>query len=442
MKLLIKNGRVINPATQQDEIQDVLIEDRRILQVGTAGSLKAEQKYADTDPQAEMKVVDATGCFVMPGFVDLHVHFRDPGLTYKEDIETGAKAAARGGVTTVCAMPNTKPVVDSVETLDYVQKKAKDKAVIHVEQLSAVTIGQEGTRLVDMKGMADKGAIAFSEDGKSVMDSALYAEAMKQAAELGAVIMAHCEDKALVRGGVLNEGVASERFGVPGITNSVEDIITARDIFLAKDHGTTLHLCHCSTAGSVELVRMAKRMGISVTAEVCPHHFTLTDADIEKEDANYKMNPPLRSETDVQALIRGLQDGTMEVISTDHAPHSREEKAKGFLEAPFGIVGLETSASLTYTALVATGLLSPMQMAEKMSWNPAKVIGIQEERGSIEVGKLADIVIFDPDTEYVVDTEKFASRGKNTPYEGKQLKGQVIMTICEGRIVYQDGGNL
>lgn len=442
MKLLIKNGRVINPATQQDEIQDVLIEDRRILQVGTAGSLKAEQKYADTDPQAEMKVVDATGCFVMPGFVDLHVHFRDPGLTYKEDIETGAKAAARGGVTTVCAMPNTKPVVDSVETLNYVQKKAKDKAVIHVEQLSAVTIGQEGTRLVDMKGMADKGAIAFSEDGKSVMDSALYAEAMKQAAELGAVIMAHCEDKALVRGGVLNEGVASERFGVPGITNSVEDIITARDIFLAKDHGTTLHLCHCSTAGSVELVRMAKRMGVSVTAEVCPHHFTLTDADIEKEDANYKMNPPLRSETDVQALIRGLQDGTMEVISTDHAPHSREEKAKGFLEAPFGIVGLETSASLTYTALVATGLLSPMQMAEKMSWNPAKVIGIQKERGSIEAGKLADIVIFDPDAEYVVDTEKFASRGKNTPYEGKQLKGQVIMTICEGRIVYQDGGNL
>lgn len=442
MKLLIKNGRVINPATQQDEIQDVLIEDSRILKVGAAGSMKAEQEYADTDLQTDMQIVDASGCFVMPGFVDLHVHFRDPGLTYKEDIETGAKAAARGGVTTVCAMPNTKPVVDSVETLNYVQKKAKDKAVIHVEQLSAVTIGQEGTRLVDMKGMADKGAIAFSEDGKSVMDSALYAEAMKQAAELGAVIMAHCEDKALVRGGVLNEGVASERFGVPGITNSVEDIITARDIFLAKDHGTTLHLCHCSTAGSVELVRMAKRMGISVTAEVCPHHFTLTDADIEKEDANYKMNPPLRSETDVQALIRGLQDGTMEVISTDHAPHSREEKAKGFLEAPFGIVGLETSASLTYTALVATGLLSPMQMAEKMSWNPAKVIGIQEERGSIEVGKLADIVIFDPDTEYVVDTEKFASRGKNTPYEGKQLKGQVIMTICEGRIVYQDGGNL
>lgn len=440
MRLLIKNGRVINPATQQDAVQDVLIEGRQILQVGEAGSVKAEQKEG-AGQQMGIQVVDASGCYVMPGFIDLHVHLRDPGLTYKEDIETGAKAAARGGVTTVCAMPNTKPVVDSVETLDYIQRKAKEKAPVHVEQLSAVTMGQEGRELVDMKAMADKGAIAFSEDGKSVMDSALYAEAMKQAAELGAVIMAHCEDKALVRGGVLNEGIASRRFHVPGITNSVEDIITARDIFLAGDYGTKLHLCHCSTAGSVELVRMAKRMGISVTAEVCPHHFTLTDADIDKEDANYKMNPPLRSEADVQALIRGLQDGTMEVISTDHAPHSAEEKAKGFLEAPFGIVGLETSASLTYTALVATGLLTPMQMAEKMSWNPAGVIGIAEERGSIDVGKLADIVIFDPDADYIVDRNEFASKGRNTPYHGKQLRGRVKMTICEGQIVYQDKGN-
>lgn len=440
MQLLIKNGRVINPATQQDAVQDVLIEGRQILQIGEAGSVRAEQKE-DAGQQTGIQVVDASGCYVMPGFIDLHVHLRDPGLTYKEDIETGAKAAARGGVTTICAMPNTKPVVDSVETLDYIQKKAKEKALVHVEQVSAVTMGQEGRHLVDMKKMADKGAIAFSEDGKSVMDSALYAEAMKQAAELGAVIMAHCEDKALVRGGVLNEGVASRRFHVPGITNSVEDIITARDIFLARDYGTKLHLCHCSTAGSVELVRMAKRMGVPVTAEVCPHHFTLTDADIDKEDANYKMNPPLRSEADVQALIQGLQDGTMEVISTDHAPHSTEEKEKGFLEAPFGIVGLETSASLTYTALVATGLLSPMQMAEKMSWNPAKVIGIEEERGSIDVGKLADVVIFDPDTDYIVDGKEFASKGRNTPYDGKQLKGRVKMTICEGQIVYQDKGN-
>lgn len=441
MQLLIKNGRVIDPATKLDRITDVLIEENRILRVGDTDQTELHASFVREDAQQEITVVDASDCLVMPGFIDLHVHFRDPGLTYKEDIETGAKAAARGGVTTVCAMPNTKPVVDSVETLDYIQRKAKEKAPVHVEQLSAVTMGQEGRELVDMKAMADKGAIAFSEDGKSVMDSVLYAEAMKQAAELEAVIMAHCEDKALVRGGVLNEGVASKRFGVPGITNSVEDIITARDIFLAGDYGTKLHLCHCSTAGSVELVRMAKRMGISVTAEVCPHHFTLTDADIDKEDANYKMNPPLRSEADVQALIRGLQDGTMEVISTDHAPHSAEEKAKGFLEAPFGIVGLETSASLTYTALVETGLLTPMQMAEKMSWNPARVIGIEEERGSIDVGKLADIVIFDPDADYIVDRNEFASKGRNTPYHGKQLRGRVKMTICEGQIVYRDEGN-
>lgn len=428
MKLYIKNGRVINPATNQDEVLDVAIENERILEVGKDLAIKENPD--------EVQIIDAGGCFVMPGFVDLHVHFRDPGLTYKEDIETGAKAAARGGVTTVCAMPNTKPVVDSVETLDYIQKKAEEVAPIHVEQLSAVTIGQEGLELVDMKGMVDKGAIAFSEDGKSVMDVTLYAEAMKQAAELGAVVMAHCEDKALVRGGVLNAGVASEKYGVPGITNSVEDVITARDIFLANDYGTKLHLCHCSTAGSVELVRMAKNMGIAVTAEVCPHHFTLSDADIDSADANYKMNPPLRSEADVQALIRGLQDGTMEVISTDHAPHSAEEKAKGFLESPFGIVGLETSASLTYTALVATGILTPMQMAEKMSWNPAKVIGIENERGSIETGKMADIVIFNPDMEYTVDVNEFASKGKNTPYDGKVLKGRVVNTICKGKVVF------
>ncbi len=428
MKLYIKNGRVINPATNQDEVLDVAIENDRILEVGKDLVIKENPD--------DVQIMDAGGCFVMPGFVDLHVHFRDPGLTYKEDIETGAKAAARGGVTTVCTMPNTKPVVDSVETLDYIQKKAEEVAPIHVEQLSAVTIGQEGLELVDMKGMVDKGAIAFSEDGKSVMDVTLYAEAMKQAAELGAVVMAHCEDKALVRGGVLNAGVASEKYGVPGITNSVEDVITARDIFLANDYGTKLHLCHCSTAGSVELVRMAKNMGIAVTAEVCPHHFTLSDADIDSADANYKMNPPLRSEADVQALIRGLQDGTMEVISTDHAPHSAEEKAKGFLESPFGIVGLETSASLTYTALVATGILTPMQMAEKMSWNPAKVIGIENERGSIEAGKMADIVIFNPDMEYTVDVNEFASKGKNTPYDGKVLKGRVVNTICKGKVVF------
>lgn len=424
MRTIIRQGHVLNPATGFDAVADILIQDDRIEKIG-------EQLSEEVD-----EVIEANGAYVMPGFIDLHVHFRDPGLTYKEDIATGGMAAARGGVTTVCAMPNTKPVVDSVETLQYVKDKAAKESPIRVRQVSAITKDQVGTELVDMEAMHKQGAVAFSEDGKSVMDVQLYAKAMKEAARLGAVVMAHCEDKALVGKGVLNEGVASAKFGVPGITNSVEDVITARDIFLANDYGTKLHLCHCSTKGAVELVRMAKKMGIQVTAEVCPHHFTLTDADIEAEDANFKMNPPLRTEEDVQALIKGLQDGTMEAISTDHAPHSAEEKGKGFMEAPFGIVGLETSASLTYTALVAPGLLTPLQMADKMSYQPAKIIGVDSEYGRIEEGRKADLVIFDPQITYTVDTKEFASKGTNTPYDGKVLQGRVIKTICDGKVVF------
>lgn len=424
MKIIIKNGRVLNPATAEDVVKDIYVSDSRIVECPT-----------EVSSWDDATVIDATGKWVMPGFVDLHVHFRDPGLTYKEDIETGSKAAARGGVTTVCAMPNTKPVVDSVETLEYIQNKAKTIGLCNVRQLSAITMGMEGKELTPMKAMADAGAVAFSEDGKSVMDVNLYMESLKQATLLDVVVMAHCEDKDLVGKGVLNAGVASEQYDVPGIYNAVEDIITARDIFLANETGCKLHLCHCSTKGVVELVRMAKKMGIDVTAEVCPHHFTLTDADIVEADSNYKMNPPLRTEEDVKALIEGLQDGTMEMISTDHAPHGAEEKAQYFDKAPFGIVGLETSASLTYTALVDTGILTPLQMAEKMSYNPAVRIG-ELDRGDLSVGKFADIVIFDPNTEYEVKPEAFASKGKNTPYGGKVLKGQVANTIFEGKIVY------
>lgn len=250
--------------------------------------------------------------------------------------------------------------------------------------------------------------------------------------------MAHCEDKDLVGNGVLNEGVASEKYNVEGIPNSVEDVITARDILLAAETGAKLHICHCSTRGTVELMRMAKRLGADVTAEVCPHHFTLTDADITEADGNYKMNPPLRTENDVKALIEGLADGTMDCISTDHAPHSAEEKSKNFDEAFFGIVGLETSAALTYTALVDTGLMSIMDMAAKMSYNPAKVIGIDKDYGRLTEGAMADIVIFNPNTEWTVDVNKFASKGHNTPYNGKTLKGKVMATICDGKIVYSD----
>lgn len=433
--LVIKNGHVVDPETGLDELADVCICDGRIkaLYVKSAGE-QFDEKDAEEDL---LRIIDAKGCYVLPGFIDLHVHLRDPGLTYKEDIVSGAMAAARGGVTTICAMPNTKPVVDSVETLKYIIDKAEKEAVVHVKQLSAITKGMEGKEPVDMEAMLKAGAVAFSEDGKSVMDINVYQRAMEEAGRLGAVIMAHCEDKDLVGKGVLNKGVASEKYGVCGISNAVEDVITARDIFLANEAKAKLHLCHCSTKGTVELMRMAKRMGIDVTAEVCPHHFTLTDADITEPDSNYKMNPPLRTEEDVRSLIEGLKDGTMQCISTDHAPHSDEEKAQFFDKAPFGIVGLETSAALTYTALVETGLMTVMDMAKKMSYNPAKVIGIDKDYGKLCVGACADVVVFDPDEEWIVEPKEFASKGHNTPYAGKLLKGRVITTVVDGKIVYE-----
>lgn len=429
--MVILNGHVVDPATGLHELADVEICEGKIKRLYVKSK---DEKCVDVSDE---EVIDAKGKYVMPGFIDLHVHFRDPGFTYKEDINTGSRAAAAGGVTTVCTMPNTKPVVDSVDTIRGIYEKADREAVVRVKQLSAITKGMNNEELVDMQAMYDAGAVAFSEDGKSVMDINLYREAMKQAAELGAIVMAHCEDKNLVGKGVLNEGIASEKYNVQGIPNSVEDVITARDIFLAHEAGAKLHLCHCSTKGTVELMRMAKRLGADVTAEVCPHHFTLTDADITEADSNYKMNPPLRTEEDVKALIEGLVDGTMDVISTDHAPHSDEEKAKYFDEAPFGIVGLETSAALTYTALVDTGLMDIMDMAKKMSFNPAKVLGIEKDFGRITEGAVADIVIFDADCEWEVDATKFHSKGHNTPYNGKILKGRVTHTFVDGKLVFE-----
>lgn len=451
--IIIKNGHVIDPETGMHELADVEIANDRIerLYIKNIGEDYDVEKFTDKawrenayDPERDgdvkenehIQVIDAKGCYVMPGFIDLHVHLRDPGLTYKEDIVTGAKAAAKGGVTTICAMPNTKPVVDSVETLKYVLDKAEKEAPVRVKQLACITKGMEGKELVDMEALYKAGAVAFSEDGKSVMDITVYREAMKKAAELGAIVMAHCEDKNLVGAGVLNEGVASEKYNVPGISNSVEDVIMARDIILAAETGAQLHVCHCSTAGTVDLMKFAKILNADVTAEVCPHHFTLTDADIDKADSNYKMNPPLRTEKDVQAMIKGLIDGDIQSISTDHAPHSDEEKSQYFDKAPFGIVGLETSAALTYTALVDTGLMDIMDMAKKMSKNPAKILGIDNEYGKIVPGAKADIAIFNPNEEWVVNPEDFASKGHNTPYAGKTLKGRVKATIVDGQIVY------
>lgn len=423
MGTLIRNGRVIDPASGKDGIYDVLIEDGTIVSVDAS------------IPEGNNDIIDAAGCFVMPGLVDLHVHFREPGFEYKETIKTGSMAAAHGGVTTVFPMPNTKPVIDSVDMYDKVQKIIDRDAVVNVHQVASVTLGQQGETPVDVAALKKSGCIAISEDGKSVMNSQVYREAMKAAAAEDVLVMAHCEDKNLVNGGALNEGVASRRYHVNGITNAVEDVIVARDILLSKETGCRLHLCHCSTADSVKLIKAAKDEGIKVTGEVCPHHFMLCDEDIIEDNADYKMNPPLRSRADMEAVREGLRNGTMDVISTDHAPHSAEEKAKPIGAAPFGITGIETSLCLTYTGLVLTGILTPMQMVEKMSYNPAKIAGI--DRGTLLPGRPADIIIVNVDDEIVIDRNDFVSKGHNTPFDGYKVKGIVEYTIVGGKIVYK-----
>lgn len=440
MTILIKNGRVINPATQMDAVADVWVENGKVERIEKDIKAKADQE------------IDAKDCFVMPGFIDMHVHLRDPGYERKETVETGCRAAAHGGFTTILAMPNTNPVVDNPDVVNYVHHKARTMGAVNVLQVGAVTKGQEGMELSDIEGMVKAGIPAISEDGKSVMNAELYQRAMEMAAKLGIVVLAHCEDKNLVNGGVVNQDAHAAELGLKGISNTVEDVIIARDIMLSKDVGARLHLCHCSTAGSVKMVKYAKSEHMAVTAEVCPHHFTLTSDDIHKieptmdaerkvaieadADTNFKMNPPLRTKEDVQALKEGLRDDIMDVIATDHAPHTFDEKNTTMKKAPFGIVGLETAASLTYTELVEQGYLTPMQMAEKMSYNPAKIIGI--DKGNIEPGKVADIVIFDPNKKYTVDKNTFQSKGKNTPFHGRQVTGKVRATIVDGQVVYQE----
>ena len=422
MTILIQNGQVINPATGMNEVADVLVENGVVSKIEKGIKEKADRK------------INAKGCFVMPGFIDMHVHLRDPGFEEKETIETGCRAAAHGGYTTILAMPNTKPVVDNPDVVNYVHNKAKTVGLVNVLQVGAVTKNQEGKELADIEGMVKAGIPAISEDGKSVMNAQLYREAMEKAAKLGIVVLAHCEDKNLVNGGVMNEDEHARELGLKGITNSVEDIIVARDTMLSHDTGAKLHLCHCSTEDSVMMVDLAKQKNVKVTAEVCPHHFTLTSDDMVEGDTNYKMNPPLRRKEDVEALKKGLSDGTMEVISTDHAPHTADEKNSSMVKAPFGIVGMETAAALTYTELVLGGYLTPMQMVEKMSYNPAQILHLK--KGTLEEGRMADVMLFDPECTYAIDKNKFWSKAKNTPFQGRKVTGKVMMTICDGKIVY------
>lgn len=424
MRILIKNGYVLDPESKMEGLFDVLVAEDKIVEVGKNISEEAD------------RILDATDCYVMPGFIDLHVHLRDPGLEYKETLKTGGMAGARGGVTTLCAMPNTRPVIDEKEKVEDVHRRAKTDAKVHVIQLGAVTKGQKGEELADIKGMAEAGCMAISEDGKSVMNASLYRKAMHLAKENQLAIFAHCEDITMVEGGVMHADEKAKQLGLKGITDAVEDVIVARDILLAKETGVRLHLCHCSTEDSVKMVEAAKKAGLPVTAEVCPHHFAMTTDDIQEDDGNYKMNPPLRGKRDVEALRRGLKADIMDVIATDHAPHAEEEKNCSMTQAAFGIVGLETMASLTYTELVETGVLTPMQMAEKTSYNPASILGLSD-KGSIAEGKTADIVVFDPTVEYTIDKMSFYSKGKNTPFHGRKVKGDVRFTLVDGNLVYE-----
>lgn len=428
MVTLIRNGQILDPKTGRDEAGDIWIRGDRIIDASKENPPLGE-KEADL-------VIDAEGCWVMPGLIDLHVHLRDPGFTYKETLETGGKAAVKGGITTVCAMPNTKPPIDDGDKVKEVHDRAGKESPARVIQLGAVTKEQGGKSLADIRGMAKAGCHAISEDGKSVMDAGLYRQAMKLAKEEGLSVFAHCEDIRLVEDGVMNAGDRAKELGLRGITNSVEDVIAARDILLAKETGVKLHLCHCSTKDSVAMVEAAKKAGLAVTAEVCPHHLILTAEDIPEDDGNYKMNPPLRDREDMEALRKGLAEGIVDAVATDHAPHAGTEKDCSMKEAAFGVVGLETSLSLVYTELVKTGILGRMDLVDRMSAAPAKILGLSD-RGSLAEGCLADITIFDPHAEGRIRKEEFVSKGTNTPFAGRSIQGQVKKTLVGGKVVYE-----
>lgn len=423
--LLIKNGFVVDPATERNGRYDILIDEGRILNVDT-----------NIDADCNCEIIDAGGMYVMPGFVDLHEHFREPGYTYKETVKTGSLAAAKGGYTSVFVMPNTCPVTDNRESYNMLMDIIKRDACINVFPVGAITKGQKGEELSDIEDMAGLGMRAISEDGKSVMNSSLCRKAMKIAADKGLTVFAHCEDINLVEGGVMNEGKRASELGLPGISNAVEDIIATRDIFLAKETGAKLHLCHVSTKDSVKMIELAKKEGLNVTGEACPHHFTLSDEDIPCDDADYKMNPPLRGKEDVKAIIEGIKNGTIEAISTDHAPHAKEEKSGSMKDAPFGIVGSETAFSLAYTELVDKGVITLYELVRCMSTNPARIAGI--DRGSLKPGKAADLVIADIDTSYTIDKNTFLSKGKNTPFDGRRVKGIIKKTFVAGKEVIYD----
>lgn len=418
--ILIKKIRVIDPSQSIDNELDILIDN---------GCIKDLKK--DINDTAD-QIIDGRGLIAAPGLVDMHVHLRDPGFTYKEDIYSGCKSAVAGGVTSLLAMPNTKPTTDSPEIVEYIIDKAKS-ANANVYVCASISKNLEGETICDLDALAKAGAIAISDDGRPVLSTAVMAEAMQKADKLGLFVTAHCEDLYLAKGGIINEGKISEKLGVKGIPNSAEDCGTAREIALSACYNVPIHICHVSTAGSVALIRDAKKRGVKVTAETCPHYFMLTENELLKEDADYRMNPPLRTETDRLAIIEGLKDGTIDTIVTDHAPHTPKEKAD-FKTAPNGSIGMETSLVASITSLVVGGHLTLNELINKMSTKPASLLKINA--GTLSIGANADIVIFSIGDKYVVDPDKLHGKSTNTPFKHMKMSAKVHKTICNGRIVY------
>jgi dihydroorotase len=427
--LLIRNGRIVDPSQKLDQSGSLLIADGKISWLGT--------KEASL-PVSAYDFLDAEELIVCPGFIDLHCHLRQPGFEEKETIASGSQAAARGGFTTICCMPNTNPPLDNQSTIDYVKSTAASEGIVRVLPIGCISRGRNGEELAEMGELAEAGVVAFSDDGNPAKNSRLMLQAMEYSLAFGLPIIDHCEDTILSEGGHMNEGIIATRLGLCGIPAAAEENTIARDIALAQLTGARLHIAHTSTEGSVELIRHAKEKGIRVTAEAAPHHLTLTEERVLGYDTNAKVNPPLRTEKDIKALVQGLKEGVIDIIATDHAPHSENDKLCEFALAPFGISGFETALG-SLISLVHDNQLELSLLIAKLTSEPARIIGDRFGKlGTLEVGVPADVTIFDPNKEWIVDTKNFASKGKNTPLDGEKLKGKVIATIYQGKIVYKD----
>jgi len=427
MKTLIKNGKVIDPSQKIEKKMNILIDGKLIKEY--PGNIKELEKRKD------LKVIDANKLVVVPGLIDIHVHLREPGFEHKETIRTGTLSAAAGGFTSIACMPNTDPINDNASVTDYILLKARTEGIVNVLPIGAITKSEEGNQLAEIGEMYKAGCVAISDDGMPVTNSNLMRRAMEYVKAFNLPVFVHAEDTYLSDDGVMNEGKTSTMLGLKGIPNASEEVMIARDILLSELTGTDLHICHVSTEGSVRVIREAKKRGVKVTAEATPHHFLLTDEEVYNYNTNAKMNPPLRTSKDVKAIIKGLKDGTLDVIATDHAPHSEDEKNVEFDIAPFGIVGLETALPLSLK-LVEDKILTISQVIEKLTINPANIVN--SDKGTLKKNKVADITIYDPKEEYLIDKNNFYSKGKNTPFQDWKVRGKVKYTIVSGKIVYKN----